>query len=323
MKLLNMGQWDREHLAGLRASFPQVEFAGARTPKEAIKEIADADAVWGHVSREVFLAAKKLRWLQHKGAGVNWMLKVPELVESDVVVTNSSGAAASTIAEHAFGMLISLARKFRSLDSAQRARVWLGYGEYKPLGLAGLTLGVLGLGKVGNAIAKRAHAFDMKVIAVDANDVPRASYISGFWRPDGLSEFLRRADVVVVCAPLTKETKAMLGASELALMKPSAYLLAVSRGGIVDEHALMCMLKEGRLAGAGLDVMQHENLLGEHAPLPANSELWEVPNLILTPHCSGKSERTIAMTKAILRDNLERFLAAMPLVNVVDKRRGY
>ena len=128
---------------------------------------------------------------------------------------------------------------------------------------------------------------------------------------------------MVVCVPFTAETRGMLGATELGLMKPSAYLIVVSRGGIVDERALVRMLREGRLAGAGLDVYAYEVQAGQHIPLPPDSELWDVPNLALTPHCASHSRQTAMRTKAILCENLARYLAGEPLINLVDKQLGY
>jgi phosphoglycerate dehydrogenase-like enzyme len=156
----------------------------------------------------------------------------------------------------------------------------------------------------------------MSVIAVDAHDTPRPAHISNFWLLEGLPELLRRSDVVVVATPYTPQTEGMLGLEQLSLMKPSAYLLVVSRGGIVDESALVNLLQEGRLAGAGLDVQAVE-------PLPEDSPLWETPNLIITPHCSGMSKQTTAMVVGMCRDNLARYLNREQLNNLVDKQRGY
>lgn len=316
MKILVTTRWEEKRLDALRSSFPQAEFVVADTPEEVAKAVVDVDAVLGWLSRDAFLAAKKLRWIQAHSAGVEFLARVPELVESDVIVTNTRGAHAATIAEHAFALLLFLTRGLRHLDAQQRERSWRRPAGVQFVGLSGLTLGVVGLGRIGSAIAKRGHSFDMKVVAVDADDVPRADYVSEFWLLDGLPELLRRSDVVAVAAPITPETRGMLGPDQLALMKPTAYLIVVSRGGIVDEHALVAALREGRLAGAGLDVASQE-------PLPPDSQLWDAPNLIITPHCSGSSRQTTEMVWSIIAENLSRFIAGQPLMNQVDKRRGY
>ena len=296
-------------------AFPQVQFTVAADQDDILREIVDAEAVFGAINREAFLAAKQLKWIQNTGAGVEGLARIPEIAESDVTVTNTRGAHAATIAEHTFGFLISLTRQLPSLLDAQREHNWAR--RIGPqVGLTGLTLGVVGMGNIGRAIAKRGHAFDMNVIGVDANEVPKPDFVDELGLLDGLDDLMRRSDVVAVAAPITPETAGMLGPEQLRLMKPTAYLLVMSRGGIIDEDTLVQMLNEGQLAGAGLDVMATE-------PLPEDSPLWDTPNLLLTPHCSGRSSYTSAAGKTIFYDNLRRYLAKEPLTNLVDLKRGY
>jgi phosphoglycerate dehydrogenase-like enzyme len=316
MKIMVTAPWSGQQVQELQTAFPEIEFVVAKMPEAMLAAAAEAEVVFGRISREAFLVAKKLRWIQSSSAGVEWMQEVPELGDCDIIVTNTRGAHAVTIAEHTFGMLISLARGFVSLFKAQQRRAWLRPPEQPPVGLSGLTMGIIGLGQIGRAIAERAHGFGMAIIAVDAHETPRPDYISDFWLLEGLSELLRRSDVVVVATPYTPETEGMLGLEQLSLMKSSAYLLVVSRGGIVDETALVKLLQEERLAGAGLDVQAVE-------PVPEDSPLWEAPNLIITPHCSGMSKQTTAMVIGICRDNLTRYLNQERLNNLVDKQRGY
>ncbi len=313
MKALVTVDWD---ISGIQSAFPQVQFVKALKTADQIAEAPNAEILFGHVSRDVFLAARQLRWLQCQGAGVDFMLKVPELVASEVIVTNTRGAHASTIAEHAFGMIIFLARSFRTIEAANRARRWERLPEEMLFGLSGKTLGVVGLGNIGRAVAKRAHAFDMNVLAVDAMDVERPEYVAEVTKLDGLESLLRRSDVVVVCCPYTEATRGMIGSEQLSCLKSTAYLLLVSRGGIVDEDALIDALRSGRLAGAGLDAQSKE-------PLPPDSPLWDAPNIFLTPHCSGRSFQTTDNVLAIFADNLGRYLAGKPLMNMVDKQRGF
>jgi phosphoglycerate dehydrogenase-like enzyme len=314
MKVLITSPWLHRYLEELRADFPQAEFVTVQNPTDGA--VAEAEVAFGAVSSELLRAARKLRWIQSGSAGVEWMEGVPELIDTDIIVTNTRGAHATTIAEHTIGMLVFLARGFDSLFQAQQQRIWQRPPQRPGVGLVGLTMGIIGLGQIGRAIAKRAHAFDMKIIAVDVNDVPRSDYVSEFWLLDGLSELLRRSDVVVVATPITNETRGMLGPAQLALMKPSAYLLVMSRGGIVDEPTLVKMLREGRLAGAGLDVQAIE-------PLPVENELWDAPNIFITPHCSPSSQQTQANVFSIMKENLKLYLAGQPLMNLVDKKRGY
>ena len=316
MKLLIIRSWDGNLLAELKTTFPQVQFVATSEPDEILREISDAEVVFGGITREAFLAAKQLKWIQNSGAGVDRLAPIAELAESDVIVTNTRGAHAATIAEHAFGLLISLTRNLPQCFQAQRDHNWNVRFDKPMVGLTGLTLGMVGLGNIGSAIAKRGHAFDMNVVAIDAHEVAKPDYVTELRLSDGLDDLLRQSDVVTVTTPRTPQTKGMLGEQQLGLMKPSSYLLVVSRGGIVDEDALARMLSEGRLAGAGLDVTATE-------PLPEDSPLWDTPNLLITPHCSGGSAFTSANVMAIFQENLRRYLAGEPLTNLVDLKLGY
>ncbi len=322
MKLLVTVPWNDEQLRKVKTAYPQVEFCTALTEREAVEAAKDAELVFGDVSREVFLAAKNLRWIQCHGAGVNKLIAIPELVISDVVVTNTRGAHAATIAEHFFGTLIGLTRQFPKLYMAQQNKEWINWSQWPekvgapPISIQGLTIGILGLGNIGQAIAARAHAFQMDIVAVDKYDAPRPDYISAFWLISEMHELLRRSDVVVVTVPGTSETYRLVGHQELSVMKPTSYLCVVSRGGVVDEDALANMLKNGLLAGAAVDVTETE-------PLAANSPLWEAPNLIITPHCAGKSEASTAAATAIFSENIGHYLAGRPLTNLVDKKLGF
>ena len=316
MKLLIIGSWDQDRLAEVRKTFPQVEFTAASDQDKILREIPDAEVVYGGITREAFLAAKKLKWIQNTGAGVEKLARISEIAGSDVIVTNTRGAHAATIAEHTFGLLISLTRNLRQTFQAQRDHNWGVQFDNPMVGLTGLTLGMVGLGNIGRAIAKRGYAFDMNVIAIDAHEVPKPDFVTELRLSDGLDDLLQRSDVVAVTTPHTPNTAGLLDEQQLRLMKPSSYLLVVSRGGIVDEDALARMLNEGKLAGAGLDVTATE-------PLPEDSPLWDTPNLLITPHCSGRSAFTSASALAIFHENLRRYLADEPLTNLVDLKLGY
>ncbi len=316
MKLLIIGSWDQDRLAEVRKMFPQVEFTAASDQDKILREIPDAEVVYGGITREAFLAAKKLKWIQNTGAGVEKLARISEIAGSDVIVTNTRGAHAATIAEHTFGLLISLTRNLRQTFQAQRDHNWGVQFDNPMVGLTGLTLGMVGLGNIGRAIAKRGYAFDMNVIAIDAHEVAKPDFVTELRLSDGLDDLLQRSDVVAVTTPHTPNTAGLLGEQQLRLMKPSSYLLVVSRGGIVDEDALVRMLNEGKLAGAGLDVTATE-------PLPEDSPLWDTPDLLITPHCSGRSAFTSASALAIFHENLRRYLADEPLTNLVDLKLGY
>lgn len=276
----------------------------------------------GDFSREVFLAAKELRWVQCHGAGVNKLMGIPELVASNVRITSTKGAHAATIAEHFFGMLIGLTRQFPKLQEAQHRQEWVNWAQWpkvigrRPVGLLGMTLGIVGFGNIGSAIAERSHAFGTRNIAVDIRPLSRPAYVEELWSLAKLPNLLSQSDAVAVTVPGTPQTAGMLGKDMLSSMKPGSYLVAVSRGGVVDEQVLAAMLRDGHLAGAALDVAATE-------PPPADSPLWTAPNLILTPHCAGKSANTTAAATEIFRDNLTRHLAGQSLRNLVDKELGF
>ena len=300
----------------LRQELPNDQIILLGSNDELDREIADADAYFGWLPREAYLKSRQLKWVQSPSAGVEWVARVPELAESGVIVTNTRGAHAQTIAESAFAMLLFLTRGIAGSYAEQAKKAWTRPPDGLLRGISGLTMGVVGMGRIGSAVAQRAHGFDMRVIAVDAHDVPHADYVERLYPADGLGEVLKASDVVVVTAPITPVSRGMIGASDLALLKPSAYLIVVSRGGIVDQEALAKALEEGRLAGAGVDATDPE-------PLPPDSPLWTAPNVVITPHCSGSSAQTTALVWSIFEENVHRFAKGKPLANMVDKRRGY
>lgn len=292
-----------------------VDFVTPANGQQSAELAADVDAVFGQLTAGEFAAARRLRWVQSPSAGVEWMWNVPGLADSDVLVTNTRGAHAATIAEHTFAMLLAQTRGLRAFDERQREHAW-GRGPRPLIGLKGLTMGIVGFGNIGRAIARRATGFEMRVLAVDAEPVPPGEGVEEVWPVDRLDDLCREADVLVNASPLTPRSRGMIGAQQIRLLKRGSFLLSMSRGGIVEETALVDALEEGHLAGAGLDVTATE-------PLPAGDPLWTAPNLIITPHTSGSSALTTGLVYSILSENLGRFLRGEPLVNLVDKRRGY
>jgi phosphoglycerate dehydrogenase-like enzyme len=294
-----------------------VELVWATTPEEIEAQIGDAEVVYGWPTRQQLRAARRLRWVQTPSAGVEMLCTIPEFVESDVVLTNGRGAHARVIAEHTFGMLLALTRRILRFEADRVAHRWArAEAEKEVLELAGWTIGIVGYGEIGRQVAQRAVGFELEVLAVDAEALPNAPHVAEVWPLDRLGELLERSDVVVIAAPYTPRTRHMIGAAELARMKPGSYLLVVSRGGIVDERAVADALRGGRLAGAGLDVFEQE-------PLPPDSELWDLPNLIITSHLAGASVPKDRRCVEIFRENLGRYQRGERLMNLVDKRKGY
>ncbi len=307
-------------IADLALRHPGVRFESPSDRAAAERLLPGADVVYGVlVDAENFHLARRLRWIHVSAAGVGSLL-FPALAESDVVLTNGRGLHAVSMAEHALGLMLAFARKLHLARDLQRERRWDQVGlwtEPPPFGqLAGGTLGLVGLGAVGSALAERAAALGMHVIAVRPHPAPDPRPAHEQWGLGRLSELLERADWVALAAPHTDATRGLIGAAELARMRPGAVLVNLGRGALVDEPALVAALRAGRIAGAALDVVRGE-------PLATDSPLWDLPNVILTPHVSGLGPLYWERAVEQFAGNLERFLAGRPLLNVVDKRAGY
>lgn len=302
----------------LRQKFPDFEFAYCPTREEFPAMVAEADVLLGWVNREIFLAAKNLKWIQAPSSGVNYYLVVEELVESDVLLTSASGTHGACLAESTFGMIFAFTRGIRESIFHQQRREWSMWGIRANLvELNGSTMGIIGFGAFGRTLAKRAAAFDMRVLAVDLFPNNKPDHVSELWPLDRLDDMLRESDFVVVAVPYTAQTAGMLGAREIALMKPTAMLIGMSRGGIINQEALAQALREKRLAAAALDVCDPE-------PLPADNELWDLENLLITPHIAGGTQYEAQYVLDIFYENLERFQKGQfPLRNQVNKKQGF
>ncbi|HEX2513057.1 MAG TPA: D-2-hydroxyacid dehydrogenase [Chloroflexota bacterium] len=317
-KIVFASRMGGEQQATLEREFPGATFVSAPDLESQLRELPDADAVISWPQREALLVAQRLRWVHCTSAGIERIRQLPELIEMDAVtLTNGRGAHAATIADHTFAFILAFTRNLRDIMEDQRAHRWERAARSQGAReLSGSTLGILGLGKIGSEIARRAPGFGLQLRALDVNPAAEAPGVSEVWPRERLHEFLPTVDYLAIAIPITAETRHLIGARELALMRPDAYLCVMSRGGIVDQDALAEALKEGRLAGAGLDATEPE-------PLPAQHPLWDLPNVIISPHCSGASRQTGERGREILRQNLTRFLAGEPLINQCDKRAGF
>jgi phosphoglycerate dehydrogenase-like enzyme/glyoxylase-like metal-dependent hydrolase (beta-lactamase superfamily II) len=295
----------------LKLIAPTVEFIPARTEAEAAKLAGDADAVLGFCTAEIIQAGKQLRWVQVGSAGVDKYLS-PELVKGPVVLTNTQKIYGPQVADQAFALLLALTRGLRETLPVHQ---WVK-PEQPPVEMHGKTMLVIGLGGVGTQVGRRAHAFGMQVRAIDPKEMERPSFVFSLDRPEKLMEQLPTADVVVVACPLTKETTGLIGAKQLGAMKPSAYVINVARGPIVDTSAVLAALQKKQIAGAGLDVTDPE-------PLPADHPLWKQPNVVISPHVGGQSPEGRERQWRLYRENVRRFVAGEPLLCVVDKAKGY
>jgi phosphoglycerate dehydrogenase-like enzyme len=307
-----------DRFAELQSAAPRAAFVLADTPEDAMREIRDADALIGGFTPELLRSAPKLRWIQVGSAGVETVL-FPELVQSNITLTNCKIIQGPEISDHAFALLLALTRRLNELIPLKAKKAWPQrefQSDRRPLELNGRTALIIGLGGIGTQIAQRAWAFGMNVLAVDPRDMPMTRFVDQVVPPDRLQELLPRADVVFMAAPDTEESRQMMGASEFARMKQDSFFIAVSRGKTYDGPALVKALDEKRLAGAGLDVTDPE-------PLPPDSPLWEFDNVVITPHIAGQSDKFPARQMAVFKENARRFSEGLPLINVVDKAKGF
>ncbi len=277
-------------------------------------ELANADALIGALNADLLASAPRLKWLQTISAGVD-NLPLAELRAKGVTLTNSKIIMGPEIADHAFALLLSLTRQINRALSGQASRSW-ARGGYEPVELHGKTALIIGAGGIGMQIAQRAKGFGMKVIAVDPKELSMTPLIDQAVTPDRLDEVLPRADVIFVSAPLTRQSERMIAARQFELMKKGAYFIAVSRGRLYDTGALVKALDSNHLAGAGLDVTDPE-------PLPPGHPLWQFQNAVITPHIAGQSDQVGARSMDLFRENIRRFAAGLPLLNVVDLEKQY
>lgn len=317
-----VAQWQipAQGVATLRARFPQVHFVHATSAEERAQGLRDCDAAYTWILNAAELAqAPKLRWVHTSAVAVE-TLCLPELFARGVAVSNTRGVQAVPIAEHVMAVTLALAKQLPLALDHQRESRWAQnefIGARLPWLLKGRTLGVIGLGTIGSEIARRARAFGMRVIAMrrrTANEaVPDVGEIFG---PAQLAAFLAQCDVLVIAAPLTADTHAMMGAAQFAQLPPGAVVVNVGRAKIIDTDALIAALQSGHLGGAALDVFPQE-------PLPADHPLWTTPNVLLTPHTSGFRQGHWEKVIALFADNLDRFLKGEALRFRVEPELGY
>jgi D-2-hydroxyacid dehydrogenase (NADP+) len=298
------------------AELVQAEQKGDAAAKKQLDVfLADTEVIYGfRLPVDVIARAPKLRWFQTMSAGVDRFLD-DKFRQSPVIMTSVSGIHATPIGEFALELMLMFAKGAPLAFQQKQQRQWK---PYLPKVLRSKTVGIVGLGHIGREVARLAKAFGMRVLATrrSVRKSKRARYVDRLFPPDGLRQLLAESDFVVITLPLTKETYRIIGEAELRSMKSTAYLINVARGNLVDEEALVRALEEHRIAGAGLDVFTKE-------PLPADSRLWEFPNVIISPHIAGGMENYVEKATGVFCENMQRYLGGRRLINVVDKKRGY
>jgi phosphoglycerate dehydrogenase-like enzyme len=335
MKIISTVALQPAHRAAIASAVPGVEIVDrqCRTPEEVGALVAEGCDVLltFRMPNDVTERARGLKWVQLLSAGADHALGGP-LKSSTIPVTTASGIHATPIAEYTLASMLSYAHRIHLAIRAQTRREWMRSGRFMAGvdEIRGLTLGIIGYGSIGRETGRLAQAFGMKVLALKRNPAertdpgwcpaglgdPAGTIPERFFGPDQREEILRESDYISATLPLTEHTRKFIGAHELSAMKPSAYIVNIGRGEVIDEHALADALKAGKIGGAGLDVFEHE-------PLEASSPLWDLENVILTPHISGANRGYMDKACELFVENLKRFESKRPLLNVVDPKLGY
>jgi phosphoglycerate dehydrogenase-like enzyme len=300
----------------LAAAGEEAEVRVADSPGEALEAADWADVILGAINPALFRQARRLKWVHATTAGADAYL-FPEMVASGVLLSGDKGLVGSHLAEHTFALLLAITRRL-ARAVADGPASWERRVDYRreEFELEGLTMGIVGFGGTGRAIARRAAAFGMRCIAVDCDPVPPSTEVPEVWDLGRFDDLLRESDVVASGLPLTPGTRTMFNARAFEQMKTSAIFVNVTRGELVDGDALADAVRSGQIAGAGLDVAPIE-------PLPASHPLWTTPNVVMTPHTAGASQLRVGRNLDRFCRNLAHFRAGEPLEGAIDKERGF
>lgn len=292
---------------------PQAKVLRADDLSHRPELIGEIEIVYGRLDPALFPKAKSLQWVHSTSAGVEWAQR-PEVVSHPAVITNSRIHAAH-VSEHAFGLLLMLVRRLSQMVLNQREHLWKGPAE-EPVSLAGRTLCILGLGVIGRQCARLGKAFGMRVIGVRRRVTAASHDVDEMLPPEKLDEALAKSDVVINLLPGSSHLAGIIGRRQFEVMRPGCLFINVGRGVTVDTAAMVEALRAGRLGGAGLDVTDPE-------PLPKDHPLWDMPNVVITPHYAGNVHNYFELTDQVFLKNLRHFLAGQPLESVIDKQMGY
>ena len=304
-----------QRLAWLQEAVKGVNIAAVATPKEAFAQIGDADAYLGFCQAQLLAAGQNLKWIHSLQAGIESCL-TPKVRDGSVLVTNVQRLNGPNVSEHAMALLLALTRQINVALANQEDGRWDAANMQNVTDLDGKTMLIAGLGGIGTDIAKRANAFGMRIIATRNTSKKGPTFVARVGLPNELPAMIGEADVVVNATPLTPETRHMFDAALFARMKPTAYFINVGRGESVVTDDLIAALKDGKISGAGLDVTDPD-------PLPKGHPLWDIPNVIITPHTAATSELKEERGWILMRENMRRYVAGEKMYSVVDVKRGY
>lgn len=298
---------------GLRALVPaEVELTFLQPGRSLAEHLPGVEVLYGPLPEKDLAKADSLRWVQLNSTGADTML-YDAFAGSGILLTTLGGAITVTVADHAIALLFALARNLHLQRDLQREGKWQAVTGVE---ISGMRLGILGFGKIGRAIASRANAFDMEITAVDAFPADKPDFVRALWGLDRLGDLLRQSDALICSVPKTPATSRMISAKQLKLMPRGSFIVNAGRGGVIDEGALLGALRNGQLAGVGLDVTETE-------PLPADSPLWNEPRVLLTPHTAGFTRNLRAKKNKWFADNLARYARGEKLQGLVSPSRGF
>jgi phosphoglycerate dehydrogenase-like enzyme len=333
MKLVIHPPVEQDRLEKIVAAAGEMAVVNAESEARAMSEIANADAFFGKLTPRMLAAAQKLRWVQSPTASLEHYV-FPELAAHPCMLTNMRGLFSDVIADHVFGFILCFARNLHLYIRQQTRAQWEPVGgeaarstfaagpgvvsdmDRAHLHVSDCTLGIVGLGSIGSEVARRGASFGMRVLAVDPVQTQAPEGVTTLWTLDGLGDLLAESDFVVIAAPHTPQTAGMFRRTQFQQMKRTAYLINIGRGVIVSLDDLVESLRAGEIAGAALDVFEIE-------PLPAAHPLWQMPNVIITPHVAACSVHVPERHLAVLLDNIRRFVAGQPLLNVASKEQWF
>lgn len=313
LNVLILNPLSDRHIATITNHVPQARVIVSDL-ENAAEYVADTDVIvtMGITDiRQLYLKAPKLKWVHALTAGVEKLI-FPEMQASDVILTNSRGIHGIPVSEHVFSLMLAFTRCLNLLIRQQMERKWK---RVMPDEIHEKTIGIVGLGSIGREIAKRAKGLGMQVLAT-RRKISQEIFVDKMYSPDRLIEMLSLCDFVVIALPLTEDTKEMLRLEHFAAMKPSAYLINIARGGVIRQDDLVQALQEGLIKGAGLDVFETE-------PLSEESPLWDMPNVIISPHVAASSPYYLDRAIKSFADNLARFANGGEMFNIIDKQKGY
>jgi len=314
MKVTCIIPLSESQLERIRGATQGLDVVVADSPEKQEAHLPDTDVLFGRFAPAMLDRAKEVKWVQVPWVGVEPFLVDPFL-SSPIPLVNAKGVMGIPMAEHTWALILALTR---GVSTAMRERRWESRRAIRSQvwELAGKSIGIVGLGSVGTEVARRAVAFGMEVLAIRRGESQKPPFVSQVWKSDRLHDLLALSDIVVICTPLTQHTQGMFDLEAFRHMRRHALLINVGRGQIVHDEALLQALREGLIGGAGLDVVATE-------PVPEDSPLWDMENVVLTPHVGGDSPQNLDRAVDLLCTNLERYATGLPLLNVVDKQEGY